>query len=163
VAARTDARIIFSDRAVAGLTGLPSGQVYQYMIKSGRAIARDARFNAPKRTGKLSRSISARITRANATSTRVRITAASEYAEFVHEGTGGRGAVIHGRGFGAMRLYTRPENSAGASAAGYIMWYGAILWEVTGQEANPFLARALGEWALENGFKVPPRSIVVTI
>lgn len=160
----TSARIIFNDAAVAGLTGLPSGEVYRWVITAGRAIARDARFNAPKRTGKLSRSISARITRANSTSTRVRITAATEYADYVHNGTGGRAETIWGDGpNGMMKLYSRPDNPGGAAAAGRIGWYHAWIDVVHGQDANPFLWHALNEWSLEHGFRTTPRSITVRV
>jgi hypothetical protein len=149
-------RVIFADREVAALTALPRGQVYRYMITSGRAIARDARHNVRSRTGKLERSISARITRANATSTRVRISANTDYAEYVHQGTGGSAWSITGDGPGGwMKLYSRPDNPAGAAAAGRIGWYHAWIQEVDGQEPNPFLAQALGEWCMENGFKHP--------
>jgi len=75
----------------------------------------------------------------------------------VHNGTaGGSGGYIYpDRANGYMVLYSRPDNPAGAFAAGYGSYYRAPAWQVHGQDANPFLAQALVEWCLENGFKRP--------
>lgn len=156
-------RVVFSDSEVAALTGLPKGQVYRYMVKSGRAIARDARENCPSRTGTLKRSISARITRANATSTRVRISASAPHAEWVHNGTDAvmtplpktmtlYGQVMVGKRSPASWVSKPPTMGA---VGNFRETAGKRIIFREGQTANPFMARALVEWALENGFRAP--------
>jgi len=145
------ARVVFSDSAVASITGLPSGEVYQYVQKGGRTIARNARLMAPTRTGRLKRSISSRVTRANATSTRVRVICSVPYAAAVHDGTGGPGKVY--RQPGGYLLYTKPYNPGGAIASGHAFWINRRIDAFHGQEASPFLLKAFYDWALGEGFR----------
>ena len=141
-------RIVFNDAKVAGLTGLPSGEVYQWVQKQGKRIANAGALAAPSRTGHLRRTIRSRVTRANATSTTVTIRCTAAYAEYVHNGTGGKGAYIFpDNPTGYMVLYSRPDNLAGAVAGGFAKYYLAPAWQVHGQDPFPFLLIGLDVWA----------------
>lgn len=137
-------RVDFSEAQVLALTSTPGGEVFDWMTKQGRGIARKAVREAPWRTGKMRRSIRSRVTPSGANRTKIEVRCTAPYAEYVHNGT--TGPIVPQRGQDFLVLYSNPDNPVGATQAGYGDWYMRPWPAVMGQEANPFLAEALAEF-----------------
>lgn len=153
-----EVKVVFSDSEMAALTGMPGGEVYDFMVKSGKEIANLAVYLAPKRTGHMRRTIRSRVTRANATSTRVRIRCTAEYAEYVEFGTQPiTGIMWFYNGVVNKRAKDYPRNPLSA-----LGWFGTVgrpvggRWGETatvgGQKAQHFMGHAMDGFSSAIGF-----------
>lgn len=128
--ADADVRVVIYDSAITAFV-LPGGMVYRYTRRRAEAIEVIAKANAPKRTGDLADSIEASWEDSRRDRVRWAVTAHSEHAVFVHEGTR---AVITPND--ADLLYVHPP---------WQEWSSRRVRSVSGQPSQPFLADALRE------------------
>lgn len=124
--------VVFDSKITA--MNLPGGQVYRYADHKTESVLRAAKAFAPKRSGRLAGGIrkDVRTTSRDRVVGRVRSTA--RHSKWVHEGTYGpivaRGTASHGM----MRLPAYQGAPPGKTI---------LRPRVRGQEANPFLTKAL--------------------
>lgn len=125
-----DIRVVVYDSGIAAMS-LPGGDIYRWTRQRRERVERLTRLNAPKRTGRMARSVRGNYIPRSPTRIHMEVHVETEYALYVHEGVPG---WIIAKSPGGMNLPAWPPHRA--------KWG---LPAVRGQRANPFAANALRE------------------
>lgn len=125
-------RIRIYDSRIMALNA-PTKPVGRYVAGKGRAIEGFAKANAPKRTGRLARSVEAQGVKWRGHRSSVEVVATARHARWVHEGTG---PWIFPDSADYLSIPRFPSMGGMAVPRVHVLF-------VRGQRAQPFLADAL--------------------
>lgn len=132
------ARFVANHAGIASLT-LPGGQVYRWVDRFTGTVENIARRNAPVGRGELRASIHRTPTSGLLSASRGQVRSAAPHSLWVHEGTTG---PIRSTSGGVMPIHNRARTTVVAYRE-----------TVSGQRAQPFLARALNTTFARRGLR----------
>lgn len=143
----TNVRVTVYDTQVAGLF-LPGGDVWGWMRSVGFEHMQMAAIEAPVRTGQLKGLHNLALTPSGRNHVRYSVGNYADYAVYVHEGTTGPITSVGWDDGGPAFLAIRPVPHS---------WFpnGGFVRSVSGQEANPWIARAGGFVLAKHGLRAP--------
>lgn len=125
-----DVEVIIYDSAITAMS-LPGGQVWRYGFQKARRTERLAKANVRSRSGYLASQIHAFYEGSQRDQATMVVSADTEYAAAVHEGSGDAEGLIHPTHHRFLRI-----DEGGGFGVSYHR-------SVRGQRANPFLTDAL--------------------
>jgi hypothetical protein len=137
--------MVIHNSTIAKFT-LPGGKVFSYARGICKEVAREAKFLAPVRTGRLRNSIDSKLGYANQHECEFRVYAGTGHALFVSFGTNGH-TVAHG----APPMHLYGSFPGGWLNTQYARFQGAPVRHVDGQIANPYLQTALRAVLVQHG------------
>ncbi len=137
----------------AGVRSLfvPGGQIYTKAVEIEKSVYSATRRAAPKRTGKLARSLRTSRVGSNGHGCNFQVWVDSNTAPYAKFVAGGTRPVITSHGPWPMRLYSAPGRRIPPGKTKYVNW--RLHW-VSGQGANDFLDRGLVRGLRRHGLRV---------
>lgn len=133
IRAQGEVFVVVYDSKITAMN-MPGGMVYRYIDNKTKGVVRAAKTFVPKRTGHLANTIRKDVRQTSRDRVIGRVRATARYSKWVHDGTRTpivtQGTAWHG----LMRLPAYKGAPPGKTI---------LRARVRGQDANPFLARAL--------------------
>lgn len=140
----TSSRFVVHDRVIDKYT-LPGGKVWSYARSISTEVAREARFTAPVRTGRLRESIKSDARGSNRNGTNWRVSASTPYVLYVVHTTAGKTMP------GKKRMVLYGENPMGWINTQYGRYQGQLAKHVQGYLGNDFLQDSLHAVLVRHG------------